>query len=392
MSSSRVTTEGPVAGRASGGGRAGRWRSNDVLRALDASLGPLILRVLGRRRKRSRPAAPRRIGVMKTTGIGDMVLASAVARDMKTAFPEATIVVFAGPGNTGVARLIGDATVVTLPTARPWRSIPLIRAARVDVLIDLGQWTRIEALYAALSRARWSAGFHTRGFDRHFAYDATVEHSDQVGELENYRALVRTAGGTPGARPSFRPPVPGPEAPVAGPYVIFHLWPGGFRSELREWPAERWHALIDRVSAAGYAVVLTGGPEDVQRTERFVGTREDGIAVSIAGRHSFAELLGVLSGARCVVSVNTGLMHLAAAVGAPTIALNGPTSARRWGPVGDRVVCIDSALPGCGFLNLGFEYEGQRSDCMCGIDVERVAAATLSEAADAAIDGEPSDA
>jgi hypothetical protein len=41
-------------------------------------------------------------------------------------------------------------------------------------------------------------------------------------------------------------------------------------------------------------------------------------------------------------------------------------------------VCSD--LPGCGYLNLGFEYEGQRADCMLGVDVQRVVAAVRAQA------------
>ena len=51
---------------------------------------------------------------------------------------------------------------------------------------------------------------------------------------------------------------------------------------------------------------------------------------SIAGRFGIGELIDVLAAARCVVSVNTGVMHLGAAVGTWTIALNGPTSSARW--------------------------------------------------------------
>lgn len=368
-------------GAAQAGGRARSGNANSLLRAGDAALGPVLLRLIGRLRgTRRRPVRPHRIGVMKTTGIGDMVLASAVARDMQDAFPHASLVLFAGPGNANVAQLVENATVVTLPTARPWRAIPLIRAAQVDILLDLGQWTRLEALYAALSRARWTAGFRTRGFDRHFAYDESVLHSDRISELENFRAIARAAGATPQARPCFPNRDVIHEPPMADPYVVFHLWPGGFRSELREWPASSWRELVDRVRAAGYRVVLTGGPDDVERARGFAASCATPEVVSIAGRYPFAELVGVLAAARCVVSVNTGLMHLAAAAGAPTIALNGPTSELRWGPVGDRVVSINSSLPCCGFLNLGFEYEGQRIDCMSGIDVERVAEATLREA------------
>ena len=102
--------------------------------------------------------------------------------------------------------------------------------------------------------------------------------------------------------------------------------------------------------------------------------------MSVAGRFRVSELVDVLAHARCVVSVNTGVMHLAAAVGVATIALNGPTSSERWGPIGADVVCVDSELAGCGYLDLGFEYDGRRTDCMAGISVDRVAAAALARA------------
>jgi ADP-heptose:LPS heptosyltransferase len=98
---------------------------------------------------------------------------------------------------------------------------------------------------------------------------------------------------------------------------------------------------------------------------------------SVAGRYRLDEVIDLIGSAKCVVSVNTGLMHLAAAVGVPTVGLNGPTSAKRWGPIGPNVVCINSDLPGCGYLNLGFEYDGRRTDCMRGISVDRVVSATL---------------
>ena len=80
-----------------------------------------------------------------------------------------------------------------------------------------------------------------------------------------------------------------------------------------------------------------------------------------------------------MVSVNTGIMHLAAATGAPTISLNGPTDPARWGPVGERAVSVDSCLEGCGYLYYGWEYKGRRTDCMDGIEFERVLSA-LDEA------------
>jgi lipopolysaccharide heptosyltransferase III len=99
------------------------------------------------------------------------------------------------------------------------------------------------------------------------------------------------------------------------------------------------------------------------------------MADSIAGRYSLEELADVLAASDLVVSVNTGVMHLAALLGARTISLEGPVAVHRWRPVGRRVRSVVSTLPGCGYLDLGFEYDGQRLDCMNGVNIADVAAA-----------------
>jgi heptosyltransferase I len=319
---------------------------------------------------------------MKTVGIGDMVLATAIVRDIKVRYPDAALVLLTGPDNAGVARLLDDVEVVALPTAKPWASLPIIRGQRLDALLDLGQWTRLEAVYAALSGATWTAGFETGIYRRHYAYDATVQHSAHLPELENFQRLAALMEVAPSARPHLSPSGSPPPELQDMPYVVFHLWPGGFRGELRQWPDDCWRQLMRRFMQEGCRIVLTGGPGDRRRMDAFLADYEEDMTyvVPAAGRYEMAELIDVLAGARCVVSVNTGLMHLAAASGAPTIALNGPTSSRRWGPVGENVVSVDSALPGCGYLNLGFEYDGQRTDCMSGIAVDRVVRAALERA------------
>ena len=370
----RVSQPTPAPPRAAGG------RGSSVLRTLDRSLGAWLLILLGAlRRTRQRPEAPGRIGILKSTGIGDMVLATAVTRDIMRTFPRAEVVIFGSAENAGLAELVPGASVRRLEMTKPWRAIAELRAERLDALIDLGQWSRLEALCTALSGARWTAGFDTPGQRRGGAYDSPVAHSNQRRELDNYRAVVATLGVSSDSEPRFEASADAVR-PCPGRYAVFHLWPGGYRSELREWPADRWLDLAGSCAREGLAVVLTGGPGDAERSEAFAQTARAATGanvISVAGRFGLRDVIDVLSGAECVVSVNTGVMHMAAATGVRTIGLNGPTSSLRWGPVGPRAVSIDSKLPGCGFLNLGWEYEGERTDCMTGIAVERVAAAAL---------------
>lgn len=350
-------------------------RGNPLLRAADRGLGiPLVAAAGLLRRRRPRPADLARVGVLNSTNIGDTVLLSAVLRDLAAARPDCDVVLFAGPRNSAVARLIDGVRTAPITLSDPRSAIRAIRAERLDVVLDFDSWPRIEALYSLLSGARYTIGFRTAGQHRHYGYDEVVDHSPLLHELENYRLVVGPLGVSSTSDPALRPPgLVSRDRLPRDPYVVFHLWPTGQRSELKEWPEDRWRALATELGERGYAIALTGGPADRERTETFARSLPEELDVTdTSGTFALDELLDLLAASACVIAVNTGVMHMAAAVGVPTIALNGPTSSRRWGPIGRRATSVDSSMPGCGYLDLGWEYRGRRQDCMLGIEVERV--------------------
>jgi heptosyltransferase-3 len=356
-----------------------RERGNPALRLLDRYGGiPLIAAAGLVRRRRPRPAELRRIGVLNSTNVGDTVLLAPVLEDLARAFPDAEVVLFAGPVNLPVARLIEGVTPVGIRLSSPLSAVRAIRAQGLDAIVDFDQWPRVEPVYCLFSGAGWRAGFRAPGQHRHYAFDATVEHSHAVHELENYRRLAKLLGVESNSVPRIRAPGIARDLPRA-PYAVFHLWPTGVRSELKEWPWERWRELARELDANGVTVVLTGSAADAAGTREFVASSGELAPrlVDAAGKYDLAEVVDLLSGSRCVVSVNTGVMHLAAASGAPTVGLNGPTSERRWGPVGERAVSVNSDYDGCGYLHFGWEYRGRREDCMLGIPVDRVLDAVL---------------
>jgi heptosyltransferase I len=356
-------------------------RGNPRLRLLDRYVGIPIVAAGGLfRRRRPVPREPQRIGVLNSTTIGDTVLLSAVLRDLAGAFPSAEVALFSGSGNSSIARLIEGITLRPIRLTDPRSAIRAVRAMKPDVILDFDQWPRIEAVYCLFSGADFRAGFRSAGQHRHYSYDASVEHSAEAHELENYRRLVRVLGVDSRSVPLFSAPGVLPEESLpSDPYVVFHLWPTGYRSPLKEWPRDRWQQLAEEMADRGFHVVLTGSKQDREPTEAFVEScdriRES--LLNVAGAYDLDEVLDLLCASRCVVSVNTGVMHLAAAGGVPTVALNGPTSERRWGPIGPRAVSVNSDYPGCGFLHFGWEYEGRREDCMHGISVERVLSRVL---------------
>jgi heptosyltransferase I len=306
-------------------------------------------------------------------------------QSLRSHFPAARLVYFCGPQNVAAAELIpGVDALVFIDLLKPRETIRRMRDQRLDLLVDFSPWQRLTALYSMLSGARFTAGFHSPGQHRHRGYDHIIEHTRDRHELDNFRALLESVGIASHHAPYIVPPtIPTPELLTRGKEIIvFHLWPSGMRSYTREWPEDRWVTLAQRLAGlrnkGETLFVITGSPSDQVRSEPFVRKlREEGLgAETFVGRDGFASLCQVLLHAGLVVSVNTGVMHLAAILGAPTISLNGPTNNNRWGPVGSRAVGVQSPGEGCGYLHLGFE--SGPTDCMEGITVDMVLAAADS--------------
>jgi ADP-heptose:LPS heptosyltransferase len=353
-----------------------KQRGNPSLHFFDRHLGIPAVAVLSRtRRKRASPApsAIKTIGILKAGAIGDTVLISAVVADLRSAFPGASVIFFSGASNFEMASLLeGVDRVINVPVTNLFAGLKSIRSVAVDVLFDFGQWSRLEALFSFFSRAAFTIGFATPGQHRHFGHDIAVKHSCEVHELTNFRNLVNALG-----VPSHHPPflkVPLPAHPGAFGYAVFHLWPGGRRRKLKEWPRERWRLLMQDFAGWGIQVVLTGSPFDRDRNDRLIASLASGATGFFrnAAGCSLKETAATLAGARLVVSVDTGLMHMAAALGVPLVALHGPTSSGRWGPVSPKAVIVESAMPGCGYISLGWENPPVPPACMDCISYETV--------------------
>lgn len=351
-----------------------RERGNPSLHFLDRYVGIPAIAALGCIR-RQRPLPPRieSIGLLKAGAIGDTVLMGGVIADLRQSFPFAKLIFFAGRSNFEIAGMIdGVDRVVEVAVKYPFTAIKTIRSIPLDVMIDFGQWSRLEALLAICSGAGCTIGFSTPGQYRQMGFDVTIGHSGQIHEQENYRRLVQVLGVETTHLPTLR--VPEARAPSARDYAVMHLWPGGIRSELKEWPSANWLRLAREFVQWGLDVVLTGGASDRGRNEELIDRLPSGVRqhLSNAAGVSVSETCSILANSRLVVSVNTGVMHLAAALGVPLIALSGPTSSRRWGPVSADATTIDSPLPGSGYLNLGWEYPSRPPKCMEAITYEMV--------------------
>jgi ADP-heptose:LPS heptosyltransferase len=150
------------------------------------------------------------------------------------------------------------------------------------------------------------------------------EEGQPIAEV-NWRAAEKLAacfGGSPWsttpAAPNFMASAP---APVSGDTVVLH--PGASR-EYQRWPAERYAALAERLVASGHRVEVIGSARDL------IDLPQQGFVPKALS--SFDDLVQTLRGARLFICNNSGPMHVASALGVPSLVISGPSSPV-WDPI-----------------------------------------------------------
>lgn len=314
------------------------------------------------------------VGVLKTAAIGDTVLLLGVIEDIKARYECAKIIVFCSSGNAAVCQMVCDIEVVVVPVSNPFKSISIIRGYSFDVFIDYGAWPRIDALLTFFSRSLFKVGFNSANQGRHYLYDMSGPHKNDVHELENYKNLSKLIGVESTSKPSVSCDPHDLEnlAGFKSPYAVLHMYPSGSGVTHKVWLEENWVKLISYINDNGLRVLLTGGPSDRQKIKQFITKNSLNELVEDVSGTTIPEVVCLLSQASFVISVNTGIMHLSCATGSLTVSLNGPTNSNRWGAFSQNSINIDSKLEGCPYLNYGFEFKNSVPDCMGSIYVKEV--------------------
>ncbi|MGC8491687.1 MAG: glycosyltransferase family 9 protein [Syntrophobacteraceae bacterium] len=118
--------------------------------------------------------------------------------------------------------------------------------------------------------------------------------------------------------------------------IILHPGSGGRR---KVWPLAKWWGLIDRIRRENSSpVLLSVGPADEYLLEFSTRVRESGIPV--VNGLSVLNLSALLSLCSLYIGSDSGVSHLAAAMGIPTLALFGPTDSRVWAPRGRHAIAL----------------------------------------------------
>ncbi|MDP2977762.1 MAG: lipopolysaccharide heptosyltransferase I [Thiobacillus sp.] len=276
-----------------------------------------------------------RILLVKTTSLGDVIHNLPVASDIRRVFPQAEIDWVVEEGFAELPRLHPAVRRVLPVAVRRWRKALLARATWREI----GTYRRLASadFYDAVLDTQGllkSALLSTPARGKRFGYAAAVAREPLAARFydhclaipRNQHAVMRNRQLAAAALGYALDDLP-LDYGIAAPPLQADWLPTDHYAVLltatsradKEWPEAHWLALAAALNAAGLRCILPGG----SASERSRAVRlAQGMASAIAApAMNLTELAGLLAGARVVIGVDTGLVHLAAALQRPTVAL-----------------------------------------------------------------------
>lgn len=317
----------------------------ETIKLLDRLAGPLLVALLGGMPMQQKTAV-QSILVIRPGGIGDAVLLLPMLVELSQRYPGARIDLLAERRNAGVFAC--SPAVSTVFRYDSPSDLPGLLRRRYDLIIDTEQWYRLSAVVARLLRPARLIGFAGNG--REDLLSDPVPYDTDRYEAEMFLALLEPLGGPAGVR-NDAVPLLLPEQAVARAAALIEpfagrplvaIFPGASVPE-KCWPVERFAEVAKTIAGQGCLPVILGGA-----TEKAAGEQLCAAAggVSCAGRTSLPETFALLARCCLLVSGDSGLLHAAALLRIPTVALFGPSNPAKWAPRGERQVVVSHA-PAC---------------------------------------------
>jgi len=297
----------------------------------------------------------RRILVVRTDRLGDVLLSTPVIKALRNEFPQGYLGMMVSPytrevleGNPDLDEVIifdkdlkNKGVLETLKFA--WR----LRKKKFDLAIVLHPVVRIHLLV-------FLAGIPKRlGYNRKLGFLLTdrLKHTKQYGqkhESEYALDLIKYLGVKPQEKNLFMPIKQESEKWVetlfqqagikdSDKLLIIHPTAS---CPSKVWPEERFAEAADKLAQKyGFKVVIVSGLQDTRKVQKVIKNMRTK-ALNLAAKTSISQLASLLRRCQLFVSTDSGPMHVAAALGVPVIAIFGRSQAglspQRWGPLGEK--------------------------------------------------------
>lgn len=345
-----------------------------------------------------KPGTPERILLIRPDHLGDVLLTTPAIHALREARPDAEIHALVGPWSAEVIANYPEvdlALTIEFPgfsraQKTDWRSPYELAVTSARQLRRIGYssavimrpdhwWGAMVAKFAGIPER---IGYKVSQVSP-FLTDA-LEHRHEHAVLQNLRLVEKWTGQLTPDQAFYRYPVESFDQV----YVDGYLEEWGIRQDVpiicihpgtgtwvKHWQEQQWAAVADALSGQLDAqIVFTGGDHEVPLTRRIAGQMKERACI-MAGDTRVGQLAALFKRAKVVLGPDSGPLHLAAAVGAPTVALFGPADPVEFGtwgqPQAHIILTSDIGCRPCRILDWGSDSPDNHP-CLREITVARV--------------------
>lgn len=310
----------------------------------DAKIGPALcwLRSLFFRRQKHFPEKVGKILIIKIVGLGSIVLMTPMIKAIRNSYPSARIYFMTLKGNEALCRCYAVCDVVmTLRHDSFWnftidsiKNIARIRKERIDVLVDAEFFSRYTTLFASLCQRPFLVGFFSRDMYRGKFIDKRCYFNSYRHIKKNFLELAN-AFCKPYSDISVTHPVVSQLAldhvkkmieddGISGkPIVILSPQTSNITLTIdRSWPLENFAKVGQYLLKKGYAIVITGSPDQIGRARTLRNMCGEG-SLLFAGKTNLEEFIALIEESFCIITNDSSPLHIAASQGVPTMAFFG---------------------------------------------------------------------
>jgi len=321
-----------------------------------------------------------KILVIRPGGIGDAVLLYPALRMLNEQYQGCMIDVLAEKRNAGIFEKCDLIHELILYDKSPVNSLLKIYKNRYDVVIDTEQWHRLSAVIAYLTRAPIRIGFNTN--DRSKLFTRKVDYSHDDYESVSFLNLVSSLSqnkhefDVDKSFLSLPKDINTRKLDELNEYA--DRWPNtvgifcGATVRERIWGTDNFLELAKYLIENNIGVVILGGSSEVADSYRIAKSVGEEKVLNFAGKTSLLQTALIISKLDIFISADTGLMHIAYALGTATASLFGAGIEAKWGPKGKRNIILNKNLPCSPCTKFGYTPA-------CRIDVKCLRDISVSE-------------
>jgi ADP-heptose:LPS heptosyltransferase len=382
-------------------------RRKKIFRFFDRYFGIPVVLVLAFFNKKKRRLPIENINnilIIKLAAIGDAILLIPALRKLKNSFLHSKITFICSDINLPVIEKIPYIDKVINCRVYDFiknplnfiRFVKILRKTKYELIIDAGQWERVNSVITCFANKDYSIGFKTKNQFKHVMNDTVVEHRKDKHELENFMDLLMPLGLVP-----VTSKIPFDELQLEyfltqddrnfiskfwvdnklESKVVLCFHPGcGENGKPREWDISNYIELSNKLYLLdnNIKIIITGTNLE-KPICNVLHNATKVFSINTAGNFTLEQSAALIERAKMIVCSNTGILHISTCVGTTTIGLHGPTNPVKWGAYSPKAVVIQSDKFCSPCLYLGHDYGCNKPTCMKNISVEQVFKAIINK-------------